>query len=702
MPAGTPKRGEVISLALKMQSGSRILPVPTKSIGSATRNHVPEGAENLLLEVTVEWTVEELRAIYAANPDPDPVTVNVAALSGVTTSWASGIDGEQDVHFPDVSGRQGRDYFGIQVPIADKPAATARLGEVDTETVREPVYTLHDADAENEVFYIGAYDSDDVDLRRSRDVRTRDTVIEDDETQEVKVKGPSLVYEKQSGADQTATFELTADPPRVELPLEVILGVFDDGTTVRGDRYALSDATPKIPVGSSGKASVTLEFPGPDGNRMDEELTLRATVNVYSLASGGENTISVVEHPFTFVDTDKLPRLTVSPMEGMVEEGGSTMLELTIDRNPADTIRRPGEVQEFSNEAVTVMLTAGSGSTAGADDHNLPLEVNFPKWKTTDGRTRTMEVEIEATMDDEMAEMEMLVIDAEVDGSENAKRGSNTPLDSYPGAAMLTIEEETRALVWAKDEAVVMKAVYDAIAAAAGADEVLTEGEMVSLDAGAVFGWAPSLSAADIGISAAAEGAAASASVSGHTITVTATAEGMAEITVTARASLPGGVMILDQTDPREASIKFPVEVGLAALSIMLSGPEEMNLVEGGMSAMVTATANRAVTADVVVTLVRDRAMSSASDADYSAEPITIAAGTMAGSTMVMAVEDGVMENVDGHEEKLVLYGMSESAMVEGEVSFYLWDAAVPALPAFSALLLGGLLAVGGWRRRRR
>ncbi|MDE2875901.1 MAG: hypothetical protein OXQ93_10695, partial [Gemmatimonadota bacterium] len=139
---------------------------------------------------------------------------------------------------------------------------------------------------------------------------------------------------------------------------------------------------------------------------------------------------------------------------------------------------------------------------------------------------------------------------------------------------------------------------------------------------------------------------------------------------------------------------------GLEALSITLMGPEDMNLVEG-MSVEVTATANRAVTEDTMVMLMRARAMSSASDEDYTAEPITIMAGEMTGSTMVMAVEDNMMETVDNMPEELVFYGMVEgmAGEVTGEVKFYLWDAAVPALPVIAQLLLAAFLAVGGYRR---
>ena len=198
--------------------------------------------------------------------------------------------------------------------------------------------------------------------------------------------------------------------------------------------------------------------------------------------------------------------------------------------------------------------------------------------------------------------------------------------------------------------------------------------------------------------------AVASTSVSGGMVMVTAASEGMAHITITAHASMPAGVKILDQTDPAMASIMFSVEVGLEALSIELMGPEDMNLVEGGMGGMVTATANRMVTADTKVMLMRDRAMSSASDEDYTAEAITILAGQMSGSTMVMATADDMMENMDNMPEELVLYGMTENnaGPVTGQVKFYIWDAAVPALPIIAQLLLAAFLAVGGYRRYRR
>ena len=102
----------------------------------------------------------------------------------------------------------------------------------------------------------------------------------------------------------------------------------------------------------------------------------------------------------------------------------------------------------------------------------------------------------------------------------------------------------------------------------------------------------------------------------------------MADITITATASLPSGLTIDPQTNPREASITFPVEVDIEALVLELVGPTDINLVEGGSNhangtagrATVTVRANRPVTREVTVTLLADRAMGDATAADFEAD----------------------------------------------------------------------------------
>ena len=40
--------------------------------------------------------------------------------------------------------------------------------------------------------------------------------------------------------------------------------------------------------------------------------------------------------------------------------------------------------------------------------------------------------------------------------------------------------------------------------------------------------------------------------------------------------------------------------------------------------------------------------------------------------------------------------------MRTNELSFYVWDLSVPALPVIAQLLLAALMAIGGYRRYRR
>ena len=180
------------------------------------------------------------------------------------------------------------------------------------------------------------------------------------------------------------------------------------------------------------------------------------------------------------------------------------------------------------------------------------------------------------------------------------------------------------------------------------------------------------------------------AEIYGDHVALTPMSAGMAEISVTAVDAAEGMATTVTAT-------AMVMAVDPAAITYTLSGPEDMNLAEG-MSAMVTVMASDPVPMDTEVMIMRDRSASSADDDDYMAEPVTIMAGGTSGSTMVMAVEDNMAEDM----EELVLFAMAGDSMVEGEVKLYLWDAAVPALPIIAQFLLGGLLALGEFRRYRR
>ena len=646
--------------------------------------YVSEG-ETTDVTVTVEWTNAQIRDLHTAagSGTPAPVTIYVVVTpeSGVA-DWISRADlGGPSQDVPD-------NWEAIEIAVPKLPKDSARDRDTVSDEGSFSLSLLQDKDAEDEAFTLEiGLASRGVALTDRRSMMMTDiVVIDDDETQGLVLEQTSkgTIYE---GGDDVE-FEVKADPALVDLGIDVRFDVTtEDGAAVSSRAYSLSPTRGRVT--GDDKLEITLEVDDNDGNRIDDDLELHAEIVSRTRDDVDPDTVA-----FKVMDVHKLPLLTVSPREGMVDEGGEIELTLTLDRNPPETRAVDPEKPLYTSEPIEVMLSGGAGTTAGMSDYQLPATVKFDEHNKKTPWTQTMTVKVMAREDDELDDGEMLVLDAMVAGTEKENGEEKT---SYSGLSSLTIGESTGKLVWARSPEEVEAAVMAAKKAGMGDDMTFTAGEMIELEGNDLFGSAEGVS---VGYSAMVEGDAVSESVSGGVVTITADSMGMAKVTITARASRPNGtVMINDQTDPREASITIELEVGLEALSIMLEGPEDMNLAEG-MSAMVTATANRAVTADTMVMLMRDRAMSTAGDDDYMAEAITISAGEMTGSTMVMAVEDSMAEDM----EELVLYGMTEgmAGEVSGEVKLYLWDAAVPALPVIAQLLLAAFLAVGGYRRYRR
>ena len=653
----------------------------------AGRLHVDEGSSTEV-EVTVRWTNDDLRKIYLEDSSPDPVKIPISAMRGDGASdWLSPaeIDGRgEDVDLESM----------ISISIPNKPSATASRNAHVTKTGTADISLHDDNDAEDEEFYI-MVGGGTMGVNRNRsELKSADIVIDDDETQGFALKKKSgTAYE--GGSD--IEYELTADPDLVNLTLDVRLSVTDDdGAAVLARIYPVSPLRGTISA-DEDMLEVTIDPAGNDGDRMDDELMLHVE------AISGRDDVESASADFMVLDVHKLPELTVSPMTATLEEGGEVELTLTLDRNPTDTRALSSETRQYTSEAVDVSLMDPSGAVKV-----MTVPVKFPEHNKKAPWTQKMKVKVMAEPNEDLDGERMVMLNAEVAGTVAA---NGMAKDEYPGVATLTIEEGTEALVWAKTPEEVEAAVMAAKKAGMGDDMMFTAGEMIELEGNDLFGSAQGVS---VGYGAMVEGDAVSYSESGGVVTITADSMGMAKVTITARASRPSGaVMINDQTDPREASITIALEVGLVALSIELSGPEAeyMNIVEGmdhangtKASAMVTATANRKVTEDVTVTLMRDRAMSSADDMDFTAEPITIMAGQTTGSTMVMAVADDMMENEGNMAEELVLYGMAadNAGEVTGHVKLYIWDAAVPALPVIAQLLLATFLAVGGYRRYRR
>ena len=282
---------------------------------------------------------------------------------------------------------------------------------------------LHDNhEAENDAFYIEAEDSmyADVDLHSPGGVtRSPRSGHRRRRGAEVTVKGPTTVYESAG----TAEFTLGAIPQRVELPLDVVLEMLDlEGVTVSAAQISVSDASVQIGTGASAP-KVTVHLPAWDGNRVDNDYQMQASVNLYSLTSGGFDTIKTKSAPIKVVDVHKLPWLTVSPVSGAVAEGGEVELTLKVNRNPANTIATDPEKRQYTSEALTIAVTTG-GSASSSDFTMTPSSISVeeytsavhraanPKWE------QSVKVKVTATEDEDI-DAEMLTLGFVVNGTED-------------------------------------------------------------------------------------------------------------------------------------------------------------------------------------------------------------------------------------------------------------------------------------------
>ena len=656
---------------------------PTLTV--TVNKELPEGRDTIPVTITatVEPSAESSRAL----------SVTLALVKQKTSNT------ETNAELPAKTNAPANPDVMWDMPASD-PAMSKAIEFRFTSNLsgEQTVYlkTAHDVDAEPEKFRIKATATAVPNDFSKAEVTTTDITVKDDEVQVYELGLPyQLEADKkfmEGYGGSTIPVNLMVTPPRtVATNYIVSLTSKEDASD-----YSLLSPSSGSPSSVGTRVSLSARSPGEelkltpvqnDGDRMDDTITLQLFKANAAGVKGAQLGDDIV---LTVTDRHMLPMVTRGSImvDGAaattIAEGQKATIELMADRGTTtDAIP--------DNESVKVMLSLAATSEANADDFRLGSA-------TVDLGTKKMETfELEALVDDADVEDEMLVLQAEVTGT--AANGPGTTVD----LAAITITDGTMKLVWAKMQDVVETAIYDAKMAGMGDDEMLTAGEMIEVMGSALFN-----NAEGVTLSYSAESsdaAVASTAASNGSVTVTAAGEGDAMITITAHASMPSSVKINDQTDPREASITFPVEVGLEALSFMLKGPDDMNIVEGGAAhangtmgaAMLTVTANRAVAMDTEVMIMRDRSLSTAMDSDFMPSPamITIKSGEMMGSVEITATEDSMAEDM----EELVLYAMVGDMMVEGQVKLYIWDAAVPALPILAQLLLAAFLAIGGYRR---
>ena len=495
--------------------------------------------------------------------------------------------------------------------------------------------------------------------------------------------------------EQTFTWSsLTPSTPKEGANATVTLTPFPAPVQYQWRATARTDSTIGYGVGTPGilildaAVDVSVSSPGTDANRVDDEVEL-------SLYFPGTSTPvpGVEPYSFTFKDIHTLPaddKITWKAYGSKANGAIDTDTEVTSITEGGDpayvrvTVERGTDAYP-SGEDIVVNVMPREGLALDYRTEDAPLTFNRTGLTGTNN-SKSVDFKLYALADNDIA-MEDLVLDLVATGKSAAANGSGETTAAKP--VMLTINDETTPLLTPMTGEMVMETVNAARMAAAGSDDLWTPGEMFELDGEDLF-----TSDNTVQVAAMSSSGAVGVSTQGGMVMLQAMEVGTSTITITGTVA---SSFTSTQTVDNIATIEFDLEVDELPLAITLSGPEDMNIAEG-MSAMVTATANRAVNADTRVEL--NLVGGSGSPADYSVEPIMIMNGQTTGTTMLMATEDGMEEAM----ETLELEGTFGSGMKTNKLTFNIWDAAVPALPIIAQLLLAAFLAVGGYRRylRRR
>ncbi len=493
--------------------------------------------------------------------------------------------------------------------------------------------------------------------------------IRDDDVQAFQwVSGTNAPTATEGG--DPVTFVLDAHPAPVNLDYPVRFSVDAEGYTLNQTEHTFA----------AGAASfeVSVTPPVSDGNRVEDTVTLRAI------------------KPGTNEDVDDPVTIRVADIHALPDADAITAQAYTVDKDGDKTDAEAASVME-GGDPVVVTVTVDRGTSGYPAGETLSVAVEGAGGQTLDYRVDATKLTIASGTGKRRANFKLWALADDDIGDEDlvlrlvatGDTPDNGPVGEVHATFSLPIEDITTPLVRVRDDA------NDAIEAALGAAP-LNAGGTVEIGTGDLFAWNDD--AVAVSFSVDVGGAAVSAVAGGAAVMLTAEDVGEAQVTVTATATPRGGSLTVTQDRAHVAQLTFPVTVEPAALTITLTGPDDVNLVEG-MSYAITAAANRAVTEDTVVELTPTAG--TASPKDYEVGLITIAAGETSGSTMLLVVEDGEADSGAGSPETLTLTGRV-GLMTTNALTFHLWDAAVPALPVVAQLLLAALLGLGGYRRYRR
>ena len=676
--------GVVFALGVGQAAAQTDLSVKSVTIAAASASGDVDEDIETMVTITLNTKV----------PDDEDNNVTATATVTLTPGFMMGDAGDTgNAEFDDL--RINRAILSDATPIS----LTINEG---ADSVSVPFHARRDGDAVDEKFRLtgtltAVSDTDSAAIGTPAAVMS-DFKIKDSDTQEYELvlKGDA----KKVMEDGTFMVTIKADPPRPtneSAMFEVLASdrqytfdYTDEDDAAQTDR---STGMVTVTVATNNgyeSGELTVNTPMSDGNRESDTITISA------YPEADRQSAAEVELDVTVLDKHALPardKITAEAMDKKkdgtkvtsVKEGEMVYLTVTVDR---------GDNGYPDGEELKVELKAAD-SSQGLDFRLSATSVTIPSGEKKKSQTEDPVV-LEIVADEDIGE-ETLMLHLVATGK-TAKNGSGESMGMFE----IMIEDATPPMVWAKDGA--MEAIYGARIEAQGPDGMINPGDDFEIMTDDLFGHLPTVT---VDYAASSDNSSVSVSASGEKIMVMPQAmEGMAKITVTATATPMADAFKTQQTTSNIAQIMFELDVKLAALTYMIMDPEDMHLIEGSASAMVKVMASRALDGDETaeVMLMRDGSSSATMD-DYTVMPemVMLKAGDTMAEFTVMATEDSMPDSGAGMPEMLTLFVVvDDMQMTDQSVMFYIWDMAVPALPIIAQLLLGGLLAVGGFRRYRR
>ena len=476
----------------------------------------------------------------------------------------------------------------------------------------------------------------------------------------------------EEGEEVTITARLANNEPGDEnvstLPVDVTISLSQKkGSTAEGKNNDWKVEPLTIDSGSTHGSAVLEALHDADSD--DEVLTISATVT----ATEGLFVDPQQEVSLEIMDDDTY---TLEADKTQANEGDEVTLTVMVD--PASALEET-KVMIDLYQASGAMVKVADGQDADPVDDKIAIidegekSAKFTLMTATDGDDNDEIIQVQAkvyTTSTKTAVVGSRLTINVIDGQDYMLSLDPDSIGEADGEASVMVKAETNKVISATKDTMLTLAVDPASTATAMDDYSIMPAEMmVTIPKGEKMGMA--------------------------TLMVTPVADSMDEPNET--------IVLTAWKDEKQAGNAATLTIiDGDSTTFTLSGPSDMNVVEG-FEYEIMVTASTPVRADTTVMIMAGEGSTATAEDDYMIEDIMIMAGEDMGRTKLVVKSDDMPDGGTdgGMAEKLVLYGMVGN-MRTNELSFYLWDLAVPALPVVAQLLLAALMAIGGYRRYRR